>query len=211
MWVAVLVPFPFAGPVLIGPGRLVPQEDEVLLEVAPQPLMGADVERRPALVSAVLVGDRVEAQFPQEPPQLVGGAVRAHPPHRLRQRVAAAPGQHPEWAVVLLVGHPDDQVAARRVVPFPDGGHAPLLAAEDGSRSQVGRARPIANPLPGLVGKLPVLIRPLPEVGQVLFVGVDTVVDQAYPLRCVAAGAPPRRGDQTLDLEQVGMDEKPDQ
>jgi hypothetical protein len=56
---------------------------------------------------------------------------------------------------------------------------------------------------------VPFLIGALSEVGEVLFVGVDGVVDQAHPVGIPAAVAPSGGRHEPFDLEQIGVDEQP--
>ena len=132
-----------------------------------------------------------------------------HLPYGLGERVGSAPDGHPNRTIVFLIRQLDDQIAAGGAIGLTDETVSPRFAAQHGAVSQVLRTRPVTNFLMGFVRQKSRLIGAFQQVGQVLLIRVDEIMNDIRML-LAAAIAPAGGGHQPLDLEQIGMNQKPD-
>src|SRR5436190_13210324 len=125
----VLTPIEFTRAILKGPRSFVPQKNQVLFKLSPQPLMRADIISCTRLIASVLICDSIKSNFFKKILELLRRSLFFDAPNSLCKGIAASPTEDPQRSFILFIRSIDDQLTASGIVFLAHKIHSPLLAS----------------------------------------------------------------------------------
>ena len=190
------------------PRSLIPNEFQVILKLLTQPLMRAVRPVHAHAVLHILIGDGIDAEFPDKLSHLLRSACLLHSPDSLCQCVGTTPCSHPNRALVRFVSQSNQEIASRRIIALTHHLDATTCAAHHGTSTDIFRAWPIPYPLLSILfgkrGKL-LLSRTSHQMLHILLIRIHHLSQIVSPFLRIRVTIPPHCRKDAFNLKLVGI------